>query len=137
MSERAQRTITVATLAGYLLTVTAALQVHRCQAHRASAERISESHVCGLCHASSHAPERSAPEGDVSAGLGIVPDAQSDAPEGDCFICQMLAQKHLLGSRPSTLGWADDVREPFAGEPRAEASTLPCPWHIRAPPRVA
>ncbi len=133
MSERARRTITVATVAGYLLTVTAALQIHRCQVHRASAARISESHVCGLCHASSHAPEGSAPEDDVSAGLGIVPDA----PEGGCFICQMLAQKHLLGSRPSTLGWADDVRGPPVGEPRAAASTLPRPWHIRAPPSVA
>ena len=51
--------------------------------------------------------------------------------EGDCLICQILAQKYLASGGAGHVFWAELVHEAPVAKPRRRLSFS---WHIRAPP---
>ena len=122
MFERVQRTITIAVLAGYLLMVTAGPQVHRCQLDHASSSRAPASEACAHCHTLRGESSGRTLEAGIASSCAIVAGAASEHREGDCFVCQMLAQKYVAGrrARPAIL-WAEVAHVAPVAETRAAA----------------
>jgi len=137
MFERLQRTITIAVLAGYLLMVTAGPQVHRCQLDHASSSQAPASEACAHCHTLRGESSGRTLEAGIASSCAIVAGAASEHREGDCFVCQMLAQKYVASGGAGHVLWAEVAHVAPVAETRAAAKTLLLPWHIRAPPSVA
>jgi len=137
MFARVQRTIAIGLLAGYLLMVTAAPQVHRCYWAHARPSPACGGEACGYCQSDRGEGRTRAAETGIESSPAVVADAAAEHHAADCLICQMLAQKHFAGGGPRPLCQTEVVLEAPVGEPRTVAGTLPRPWHIRAPPSVA
>lgn len=137
MFERAQRTITIAVLAGYLLMVTVAPEFHRCHSNHAGSSRAPGSEACAHCHTLRGEFSGRTLEPGIAPSRAIVAGAASEHREGDCFVCQMLAQKYVASGGAGHDLWAEVAHEAPVAESHAAAKTIPLPWHIRAPPSVA
>lgn len=137
MFERTQRTITIAILAGYLLMVTVAPEFHRCHSNHAGPSRAPGSGACAHCHTLRGEFSGRTLEAGIAPSRAIVAGAASEHREGDCFVCQMLAQKYVASGGAGQVLWAEVAHEPPVAETRAVAKTISLPWHIRAPPSVA
>jgi len=131
MFERTQRTIAMAALAGYLLTVTAALPLHRCDAPRTGSASLAVT-ACTHCH---EACGTTTPAGHVTT---ICADAaEATHGKGDCFVCHLLAQKCIPLPGLSSVGRGEIISEMPVAKPRPAARTPSFAWPIRAPPSVA
>ncbi|NLF67594.1 MAG: hypothetical protein GX575_00920 [Candidatus Anammoximicrobium sp.] len=137
MFAQTRRTIAIGLLAGYLLMVTAAPQVHRCYWAHVRPSPACGGEACGHCQTDCGEARTQAREVGIESIPAVVADAVAEHDEARCLICQMLAQKHMADDGLRLLYRVEVVREAPVGEPRAAAGTLPRPWHIRAPPAVA
>ena len=135
MFERAQRTIAMAMLSGYLLVVTAAPEIHRRCSDHAPGSRAFDIRV-GAPWEPSELSGRT-PEGDIAPSRPIVADGNLRHNEGECSVCQMLAQKYVTVVGPGTVLWAEVAHHAPVAEPRTAVGKPLLPWHIRAPPRIA
>lgn len=124
--------IKMVALAGYLITVTAAMPLHHCDNHRSDAVGAAASGGCAHCVEA--CPTRLA--------LGDRASSQSDVFHGghnpdDCFVCHVLAQKSLPIIVAAALGWDEIVSEIPCSEPSSPTPSLRFSFPIRAPPRIA
>jgi len=133
MARRMQRITALTALAGYLLTVIAALPLHRCDAQR-TGEGPTAVAACPHCHEGCET-ETEVPAGDAAAN-GF--DGASRCHDEDaCTICQVLAQKCLPQSDRALACWGQSVWDLPGAAPRPAARTSSFSWSIRAPPCVA
>ncbi len=131
MFERTQRTIAMAALAGYLLTVTTALPLHRCEAPRTGSASCAVT-VCTHCHQ----PCGTTTTAGHATAIGV-DAADATHSKGDCFVCHLLAQKCLPLPGLSSVGRGEIISEIPVANPRPAARTPSYSWPIRAPPSVA
>ena len=124
-------------LAGYLFMVTAALPLHRNQANHARSTGAEPAPVCGLCGAPA-CQDRELPGNDgIASTAEMVAGSTATHRAADCFICQTLAQKHVLADGPAEIFWVEAGQQAAVSQPRAAPCTVPLPWQIRAPPCAA
>lgn len=124
--------IKMAALVGYLLTVTAALPLHRCDTHRSEAVGAAASGGCAHCEHG--CPTRSAAADDGSSQHSV---SEAGHRSEDCFVCQVLTQKSLATVVAVALDWDESVAEPPLAAPSPPTLSLRFSWLIRAPPRIA
>ena len=124
--------INMVALAGYLITVTAAMPLHHCDHHRSDAVGAATSGGCAHCVEA--CPNRLAFDGGTSSRLDGFEG--SHCPD-DCFICYVLAQKSLSIFAAAALGWDEIVSEIPCSEPSPPTLSLRFSAPIRAPPHIA
>jgi hypothetical protein len=124
--------IKMVALAGYLITVTAAMPLHHCDNHRSDAIGTAVSGGCAHCVEACPTP---LPLDDrASSQLGVFLGGHN--PD-DCFVCHVLAQKSLPIIVAAALGWDEIVSEIPFSEPGPPTLSLRFSCPIRAPPRIA
>jgi hypothetical protein len=124
--------MTMVALAGYLMTVTAALPLHRCGVQRSDPAGVATSGACTHCV---EACVTRLPFDDVaSSHLDILDGGHNSA---DCFVCQVLAQKSLPIIVDPAFGWDEIVSEIPNAEHCRPTLSLRFSWPIRAPPSAA
>jgi hypothetical protein len=124
--------ITMVALAGYLMTVTAALPLHRCGHHRSDGVGTAASGGCAHCV--NACPARLALDDGSSNQIDV---SDGGHRPGDCFVCHVLAQKSLPAITAAAIGWGEIVAEVSRAEPSPPTLALRFSWPIRAPPRIA
>jgi hypothetical protein len=124
--------IKMAVLAGYLITVTAALPLHHCDIYRSDAIGVAAgggcAHCVEACPAGLASGDRASIQLDVVHG-GTIPTT--------VFVCQVLSQKSLSIIVAAAIGWDEIVSEIPSAEPNPPTLSLRFSRPIRAPPRVA
>jgi ferredoxin len=124
--------IKMAVLAGYLITVTAALPLHHCDIYRSdgmgAAADVGCAHCVEACPAGLASGER------ASIQLDVVREGHR---ADDCSVCQVLSQKSLSVIVAAGIGWDEIVSEIPSAEPDSPALSLRFSRPIRAPPGVA
>lgn len=119
-------------LASYLMTVTAALPLHRCSVQGSDPAGVATSGACTHCV---EACVPRLPFADVaSRPLDILEGGHNSA---DCFVCQVLAQKSLPIIVAPAFGWDEIVSEAPNAEHCPPTLSLHFSWPIRGPPSVA
>ena len=124
--------IKMAVLAGYLITVTAALPLHHCDIYRSDA--IWAAGGGGCAHCVEACPARFASDERASIQLDVVREGHR---ADDCSVCQVLSQKSLSIIVAAAIGWDEIVSEIPSAEPNPPTLSLRFSRPIRAPPRVA
>lgn len=124
--------IKMVALAGYLITVTAVLPLHRCDSHRSDAIGSAASGGCAHCvEACSTGPGL---DDRASIQLDVVHEGHR---HDDCFACHVLSQKSLPIIVAAGIGWGEIVSKVPYSEPSSPALSLRSSCPIRAPPRIA
>jgi NAD-dependent dihydropyrimidine dehydrogenase PreA subunit len=124
--------IKMVALAGYLITVTAAMPLHHCDSHRSDAVGAAASGGCTHCVEA--CPTGLALDDGTSSQLGVLDGGHR--PD-DCFVCHVLAQKSLPIIVAAAIGWDEIVSEIPCFEPGPPTLSLRFSCPIRAPPRIA
>jgi len=122
----------MAVLAGYLMTVTAALPWHHCDSHRS--EPIGAAGGGGCAHGCEACPTRLALDEGASSPLDAF---RGDHCSDDCFVCHVLSQKSLPVLVAAAMGWGEIVSEVLCSKPRGPTLPLRFSRPIRAPPCIA
>ncbi len=137
MCGRWQRTIAIAIVAHYLWMVVAAPSVHHHDVAHVRGAATIHGEACSHCPPSRHAHCVVAVGDQPTVGDLHVEVGCADLGGGDCFVCRVLAQKHLTPVAAKHVFWARLPRDLAVVEPRPAARSLPLPWHVRAPPCIA
>lgn len=124
--------ITMVALASYLLTVTAALPLHRCDMQRSDPVRATASAGCAHCFETCAIP---LPFDDAASNhLDLVGGGHHPA---DCFVCQVLAQKSLSAIVVPAFGWTPVFSKTPRADHRRPVLSPRFTWSSRAPPVAA
>jgi hypothetical protein len=119
-------------LAGYLITVTVVLPLHRCDSHRSDAIGSAASGNCAHCVEA--CPTGPGLDDRASIQLDMVHEGHCHE---DCFACHVLSQKSLPVIVVAGIGWGGVVSNVPYSEPSSPTLSLRYSCPIRAPPRIA